>query len=67
VIYYVDDNAKPTGEHEIHTEYCDRLKELESKRRLGDFVNCFGALQKAREIYPNVDGCVHCCSECHKG
>jgi hypothetical protein len=22
MIYYVDDNAKPTGEHEIHTEYC---------------------------------------------
>ncbi|WP_292587862.1 MULTISPECIES: hypothetical protein [unclassified Mesotoga] len=66
MIYYVDDSAKPAGEHEIHTEHCERLREVKSKTMLGDFVNCFGALQKARDFYQNVDGCAYCCSECHK-
>jgi hypothetical protein len=63
--YYVNKNAQPTGEHEVHTISC-RYKPLsENCIYLGEFSNCHDALREARRYYDNVDGCYYCCNQCH--
>jgi hypothetical protein len=61
--YYVNDNAQPTGEHEVHTQNCMYLPE--NRTYIGEYSNCHDALNKARTIYTNVDGCSYCSPACH--
>lgn len=63
--YYVNDNAQPTGEHEVHRDGCTWLAEIISKTALGYHSSCHGAVSKARTIYSNVDGCKTCSEDCH--
>lgn len=64
--YYVNKNAQPTGEHEVHTSTCHRLPDENNRLFLGCFTTCEEALREARKHYPNVDGCYYCCPKCHK-
>lgn len=61
--YCVNNNAQSTGEHEVHKEGC--FKYPSNKTDLGSFSNCHGAVKKAKEYYSDVDGCKHCCPDCH--
>lgn len=61
--YYVNNEAHPSGEHEVHTINCSHLPS--NRQYLGDFNNCFEAVQKAKDHYSNVDGCYWCCKPCH--
>ena len=61
--YYVNNNPQPTGEHEVHKENCDHFPG--DYKYLGEYSKCQGAIEKAKEIYENVDGCYWCCRECH--
>ena len=63
--YCVNDNAQPTGEHEVHdtAKYCPHRPT--TCRNLGRHENCRDAVQAARAIYNNVDGCAFCTPECH--
>lgn len=63
--YLVNKNAQPTGEHEVHSYACDHLPSSENRQDLGWSPNCTGAMKKAKVYYSNVDGCAHCCPECH--
>lgn len=63
--YYVNNNAQPTGEHEVHTDGCPHPPNPENRLVLGSFPNCSVAVQKAKEGYANVDGCAYCCPSCH--
>lgn len=63
--YYVNKNAQPTGEHEVHRSDCRWLPEMYNRIHLGAFTNCADAIRKAKEYYTNVDGCYYCCSACH--
>ena len=63
--YYVNKNAQPTGEHEVHTSTCFRLPELENRINLGVFSNCREAIREAKKHFSNVDGCYFCSNECH--
>ncbi len=64
--YIVNTNAQPTGEHEVHNEdICNYLPEEENRKYLGNFDWCQPAVDKAKETYPNSDGCAHCCPDCH--
>ena len=62
--YYVNNNAQASGEHEVHKEDCKWMPI--NKQYLGNFNNCHEAIKKAKEYYPNVDGCFYCSNECHK-
>ena len=64
--YYVNNNAQSTGEHEVHSENCFWLSLVTDKIYLGNFSSCAEALRAARVFYSNVDGCIHCCRECHR-
>ncbi len=65
-LYYVNKNAQPSGEHEVHTSTCSYLPSLENRLYLGSFNTCAEAIKEAKKHYSNVDGCYHCCSLCHK-
>lgn len=63
--YYVNKNAQPTGEHEVHQASCGWMPREENCISLGLHENCHSAVRKAKEYYSNVDGCYYCCNECH--
>lgn len=63
--YYVNKNAQPTGEHEVHKEGCAYLPSVVNRTYLGSFSTCQEAIQKARTFYSNVDGCYFCCRACN--
>lgn len=61
--YYVNNEAQSSGEHEMHREGCAHL--TTNRVYLGYFFNCQDALEKARTIYSEVNGCIHCSADCH--
>jgi hypothetical protein len=63
--YYVNENAQPTGEHEVHKEVCSYLPDYSNRKYLGDFSNCREAIRETKKYYDNVDGCYYCSNECH--
>jgi len=63
--YYVNKNAQPTGEHEVHTENCQYLPDINNRQYLGYFDGCREAIQEAKKYYSNVDGCYYCSILCH--
>ena len=67
--YYVnnDQTRNPSLHHEVHTEEHANELNISNKTYLGYFANCVGAVEKAKEIYSDADGCATCCPLCHKG
>ena len=64
-LYYVNKNAQSNGDHEVHKEGCDLLNEVVYKRYLGNFASCHDAVIKAKEYYPQCNGCFYCSRECY--
>lgn len=66
--YILNSNAQSTGEHEVHnTNTCYWLPEPRNRIDLGEHPNCQSAVSEARRRYQGrkVDGCAHCCPDCH--
>lgn len=63
--YYVNKNAQPNGDHEVHTASCSFVPDPENRIYLGEFSSCYGAVREAKKLYPKSDGCFYCCKECH--
>jgi len=66
-MYYVNKNAQANGDHEVHKDGCTWMPKPENRRYLGDFASCHGAVKKAKETYPQSNGCAYCCPACHTG
>jgi len=64
--YYVNKNAQPNGDHEVHKESCIFLPETGNRIYLGYFSTCQEAVKEARKYYNQVDGCYFCSPACHK-
>lgn len=62
--YYVNNEAQPNGDHEVHKSGCHRMPS--SKTPLGDHATCHTAVAAAKQIYSKADGCYHCSNECHR-
>ena len=62
-LYVVNNNDEhnPGGHHEMHTMTHAKQLRIESYKEIGYFENELEALQKARTIYPDADGCSRCC------
>lgn len=65
--YYVNDNAQPNGDHEVHLSHCSWLAMARSKSDLGFYANCRDAVAAARRTYRQSNGCAYCVPECHTG
>jgi hypothetical protein len=63
--YYVNKNAQPNGDHEVHVSGCAHKPEPVSSKYLGDHSNCHDAVREAKKTYPRSNGCQYCCNECH--
>lgn len=64
--FYVNKQAQPTGEHEVHRATCSHLPGIEHRQYLGDFLTSQEAVREAKKYYLCVDGCYYCCPESHK-
>lgn len=64
-LYYVNDNAQSNGDHEVHTSECSFLPLPQNRTYLGNFMWCSSAVDAARKIYVQVNGCYFCSSTCH--
>ena len=65
MLYYVNDNAQSTWEHEVHKTWCSYLPLIVSKTPLWSFDSCWPAKARAKTIYANSDWCAYCCPNCH--
>lgn len=61
--YYVNNNAQSNGDHEVHVEGCRYMPS--SKKSLGLFSSCRGAVIEAKKTYKQSNGCKTCCNDCH--
>ena len=67
--YYVnnDQTHNPGLHHEVHTEEHAKKLGIVSKRYVGFFDNEIDAVNQAKGIYADADGCANCCPRAHKG
>ncbi len=63
--YCVNMNEQDNGDHEVHEEGCAWYPEPKNQLDLGYHINCFSAVEKAKETYPQSNGCKHCSEACH--
>ena len=63
--YYVNKNAQENGDHEVHKEGCDYMPEVENRKYLGEFTICHDAVEIAKTIYSQANGCKYCSEDCH--
>ena len=64
--YYVNKNAQPNGDHEVHEENkCSNPPNLENRKDLGWHVDCHSAIREAKKTYKKSNGCEDCCEPCH--
>ena len=67
-IYYVNKNAQPNGDHEVHDSAisgCPTPAQPHNRLDLGYHSDCHSAVREAKTFYAKSDGCAHCCPECH--
>jgi hypothetical protein len=65
--YYVNTNAQPNGDHEVHTDQCSFLPAVQNRKYLGSFSNCVPAVAEAKRTYRQSNGCYYCSNACHTG
>lgn len=65
--YYVNNNAQANGDHEVHVENCEKIKNSTNLTYLGVFSNCHDAVTAAKQYHSQSNGCFFCSNECHTG
>lgn len=61
--YYVNNNQQSNGDHEVHKEGCGWMPS--GVTYLGTFSSCAPAVQAAKKIYKQSNGCYYCSRACH--
>lgn len=67
VNYIVNIEPQENGGYTVHTDWCDRLPPLENQLFLGHFVDCWGAIERAKALDIEAAACHYCCKETHIG
>jgi len=67
--YVVNNNQtrNPGMHHEVHTTEHARQLSIRDYTYLGWFASAVGAVNAAKRIYFDTDGCAICCPEAHTG
>jgi hypothetical protein len=63
--YYVNKNAQPNGDPEVHVSGCSFMPDANNRLYLGEHSSCHSAVRKAKENFRQVNGCFYCSRECH--
>lgn len=61
--YYVNTNAQPNGDHEVHNKTCIYFPS--NAIDLKEHPDCHAAVRAAKIIYTQSNGCAFCCPACH--
>jgi len=59
-LYYVSGKAQKTGTHQVHKLGCDYFPI--NNIYLGPSSGYLDALDRARQYFPEVEPCPHCCA-----
>jgi len=62
--YYVNNIPQTKGDHEVHKEECKFFPKTDSSY-LGKFPSCVEAVEAAKRIHPQSNGCFYCSTPCH--
>ncbi len=67
--YYVNNNQtrNPGLHHEVHTSAHANELGITNKTLVGYYTNEVDAVNAAKRIYSDADGCATCCPKAHKG
>ena len=65
MMFYVNEDAQPNGDHEVHRRTCEFLPGIPNQKYLGDFEDCEPAVEEARNYFDQVNGCFFCARQCH--
>ncbi len=67
--YYVNNNptCNPGFHHEVHTKEHANDLGIYNKTLVGYYDNEIEAVNNAKKIYSDADGCAICCPKAHKG
>jgi len=67
--YYVnnDQTRNPGLHHEVHTKTHAEELRIANKTLVGYCKDEVEAVEKAKKIYSDADGCAICCPKAHKG
>ncbi len=65
--YCVNINPHANGDHEVHNldSGCPHLPTVPNRLPLGEHESCRSAVREAKLVYPQSNGCGHCCPECN--
>ena len=63
-LYFVNTDSKNNGEHLVHKLGCEYFPIKPTY--LGPFSDIQDALGKARQYYPEAEGCHTCCAPRHR-
>lgn len=60
MLYYVDREEVPSGDHEVHREDCRVLPSKARLEPLGEFFFCSSAVKEARKHFTQINCCETC-------
>lgn len=68
--FIINKNAQPNGDNEVHEVLsgCPTMPNSENQQDLGYHFSCREAIITAKQRFPQyrrIDGCYHCCNDCH--
>lgn len=64
--FYVNKNAQPNGDHEVHEDNnCGNAPSSVNRKDLGYHDDCHAAVREAKKTYKQSNGCYYCCKSCH--
>ncbi len=63
--FYVNTNAQPNGDHEVHRDNCPTPALPHNRLNLGYHSSCVEAVRLAKETYRRANGCKNCNPSCH--
>jgi hypothetical protein len=64
-MYYVNKQAQPNGDHEVHKQTCAYLPSVSNQIPLGFQSNCRDAVRAAKGYFVQSNGCYWCSAACH--
>jgi hypothetical protein len=64
-IYYVNRQAQPNGDHEVHKQACAYRPSASNQISLGFQSNCRDAVRAAKSYFAQSNGCYWCSVACH--
>jgi hypothetical protein len=63
-VYYVNRNAQPNGDHEVHRSDCPFVPF--NRQELGYHLHCPSAVVAAKRHFAQSNGCYWCSKPCHR-